>query len=820
MKVDSTQNTEYFSNMPPQYVSSSQKTDAWAIKCLKGLNSMANSTSSMRRTSRENKQANYDLVNSIFDPEDFDYVLNPYGLNASKYGGSATKMQNYNIIRSRLETLRGEEMNSSLDFFVYAVGGDAVSAKQQLRNDAIRQLMREQIQETLQLEEAITDLEQQMSQIQKEMQTVQDQQQLIDMQNQMQELQQQRNNMPDIQAEMKAFNSKLVHPVEQTNNKILQFLKRNDKLALKFNQGWFHALVAAEEVYYTGIDKGHPSVRAVNPLQLDYDKGVNTTFIHEGNWVREQYWLPASEVISRWGDKLTTEQVKRISKGQAGYVGFDKGMQEGFVYGFDKGQERSNYYQGDIASHCYVMQGSWRSSRKVGMLSYIDPRSGQAIETEVEDNFKLTPELREAGASIDWMWEDDIWEGTMIGDDIFVDMGPRANQTGNLPYVGYVYNNVNSQATSMVDLVKSHQYTYIITMWRLEQELAKAKGRKFIMDMAQLPKSMGWDVDKWLYYFEEMGVIWINSREEGRKGDPSTVAQFNQFNAIDMTLSQVVGQYMEILQKLEMMVEDIMGVSPQRMGDIGKSETATGAQTSISRSTNVTRPWFYFHDLVKEAVLSELLELAKIAYIDGTEIELFLSEFEIATLQVNGDDLNGSDMGVFVTNSFEDRVNREKMEQLLMSAVNQGKAELSDAAKVLESQSMNYTKSTLDAAEQRLVEREQAAQKEQSRIAEQQIQAANEKDQLDRAAKLEEIDKITDRELLLKKMDIASQGEGSGEVDAMVKLDEARRDDERLNLEREKEANRSKEKQEELDIKREDVKVKRLGINKKPSGPK
>ena len=122
--------------------------------------------------------------------------------------------------------------------------------------------------------------------------------------------------MPDIAAEMKKFNSEYVDPTEQTNNKILKYLKKEDQLALKFNLGWLHALASAEEVYYTGIKMGHPSARPVNSLQLDYDKGANTTFIHEGNWVREEYWMPIGEVISMYGDVLTDAQVKKISEGK------------------------------------------------------------------------------------------------------------------------------------------------------------------------------------------------------------------------------------------------------------------------------------------------------------------------------------------------------------------------------------------------------------------------------------------------------------------------------------------------------------------------
>lgn len=794
-------------SMPPQHIRSTLKNQKWGRTCVRAIKSMSTSIDDMGRSTRENKEENYDLVNSIFKEERFDYVLNPYGLNMKKYGGTPTKMQNYNIIRSRLETLRGEEMNATLDFFVYAISGEAVSAKKQKRKEMLKDMMKAHIRIELQLDKQITELEGQMSELQNQIKTVQDQQQQQQLQQQMQQLTQQRNNMPDIAAEMKKFNSKYVDPTEQTNNKILKYLKRNDQLALKFNLGWFHALVSSEEVYYAGITRGHPSCRTVNPLQFDYDKGANTTFIHEGNWAREEYWNPAGEIMSEYGDVLTDAQVKKISSGNAGHSYIQGGMQQGFAYSYDGGQ-KSSYSVNGASSHVYVMKCTWRSWAKVGMLKYKDPRSGNWEELEVDDTFKMTPELEAAEAQLTWTWDDEIWEGTLIGDDIFVNVQRKNNQTKNLPYIGYVYNNINSIATSMVDLVKAHQYTYIIVWYRLEQELAKAKGRKFVMDLAQVPTSQGWDLDQWMYYFENLGVVWINSREEGRKGDPSTVSNFNQFQSIDMALSQVVGQYMEVLKKLEALVEDIMGVSPQRMGDIGASETATGAQTSISRSTNVTKPWFYFHDLVKEAVLNEMLELAKIAYIDGGELE-FLDEFEVSTLVIDGDKLNGSQMGVFVTNSFEDRKKLDKMEQLLTMAVQQGKASLLDVANTLDSTSMSYAKAKLDEGERKANEQAQASQKAQSETAQKQIDAVAKEKELDRAKDVQINNDKIEADFILKKMDMGTATtDESGDIALAKIVADTSIEEKRYELDVKKEENRSSEKQRELTIKEKDIKAK------------
>src|SRR5690606_12315665 len=119
---------------------------------------------------------------------------------------------------------------------------------------------------------------------------------------------------------------------------------------------------------------------------------------------------------------------------------------------------------------------------------------------------------------------------------------------------------------SIIDSVKSHQYLYNIIMYRMELEIAKAKGKKMIMDLAMIPKSMGIDLEKWMYYFDNIGLAFINSLEEGTGRQAGQLPNFNQFTDIDMTLSQSVGQYIGILQKIEDMVGELSGVSRQRQG--------------------------------------------------------------------------------------------------------------------------------------------------------------------------------------------------------------------------------------------------------------
>jgi hypothetical protein len=139
-----------------------------------------------------------------------------------------------------------------------------------------------------------------------------------------------------------------------------------------------------------------------------------------------------------------------------------------------------------------------------------------------------------------------------------------------------------------------------------------------VMDVAQIPRSQGMSMDKWLYYFDNVGLAFVNSFEEGTEGSSAgRTSNFNQFTSVDMTLSQSIGQYIMIINKLEEMVGSITGVSRQREGSITSSETVGGIERSVNQSNSITERWFYLHAETKIDVLTYLLEIGKLCYIDG-----------------------------------------------------------------------------------------------------------------------------------------------------------------------------------------------------------
>ena len=144
------------------------------------------------------------------------------------------------------------------------------------------------------------------------------------------------------------------------------------------------------------------------------------------------------------------------------------------------------------------------------------------------------------------------------------------------------------------------------------------------------------------------------------------------------------------------------------------------------------------------------------------------------------------------------------MQQLITMAVQQGKATLLEVANTIDSDSMSYTKSKLEEGERISTEREQASIKAQQENTQAQIAAQEKKDALDRAQQLQIARESNEKDILIKKIDVGAGGVGlNEELDAIELAGKQTIEQQKLELDRRKEANRAAEADRELDIKQQ-----------------
>ena len=711
-------------SLPRQAIARSAKGPMWRRSNVDAIHNMGNIVVHNGRTSKQRKQTNYNLVNSITDPGDTKYVTDPYNVGA-KLGNQPAKLRDFNLIANKVNLIKGEEMDSVFDFQAIGVNGEVIPVIADERKNVILEATQELLRSEL---SSLNGGDRQAS-------------------------------PPELKQVVNNFNKTYRDIREQNANHVLNYLTYKEKLRYKFNEGFEHGLISSEEVYYVGIgSNGNPSVRAVNTLNFDYDKNPDLNSIEDGDWAKEERWLSAGAIIDLYGEYLTDKDIKDIETGDIGTGLSTSNYYPGFLYTpveLRNSLVNSSAHRGSSGnSHILVVNVCWKSRKKIGFVTEISP-DGEVIETIVDEAFSLSDIQKENGVVVEWRWINEVWQGTRIGSSLYVNIEPIPNQIRSmddpseckLPYVGGSYNNLNSSATSLVELMKPHQYLYNIVWYRLENELAKAKGKAFIMDLAQIPKSQGMNLTEWMYYFETAGIAFINSMEEGKGTLEGQKSAFNQFKDIDRSLSQVVGQYIMVLNKIEELLDTITGISPQRAAQVGKNETATGVRSSINQSSAITAPLFQRHYMIVEQVLTQLLETAKVAYADGKKLSYVIDEIYRVSVDIDGEIFNDSDYGVFITNAIRNKVIRQKIEGLAETAVQANVAELNDLIRIYKSSSTSEMEGILE---------ESMANKHQKalELIEKQNEAIIAKNQQDNDLSIEKEDREDAREQLQADTDI------------------------------------------------------------------
>lgn len=276
--------------------------------------------------------------------------------------------------------------------------------------------------------------------------------------------------------------------------------------------------------------------------------------------------------------------------------------------------------------------------------------------------------------------------------------------------------------------MKPLQYMYIVLWYRLELAMSRDKGKVPVIDVTQIPKSMGIDVNKWMHYLGALGVVFINPYEEGwdipgrEGGKPS---QFNQFQALDLSMANTIDQYINLMNKIEDMVSEISGVSKQREGSIASNELVGNVERSVVQSAHITEPWFWVHNQVKKEALTMLLDTSKVAWKDNKRCLHYILDDATRAFITLSDEFFYEDMDVFVDDTTKNQQQVEALKQLMQPAMQNG-ASLLDIAEIITMDNVSMIKQRLEEIEQKRMEQQQQMEQAQAEREMQMQQMQNE----------------------------------------------------------------------------------------------
>lgn len=707
-------------SFPIQKIPFSKKTEEWRKSCVDYIIGQSQITSAGSVPSDEEMQTYYDLYNSVYSEKDLKYVTNPFNQD----DGFPAMAQDYNIIRPKIDLLIGEETKRPFNFRVCRTSDAAASEMQ----EKAKQMLLDYIQASIMAQmgpEEQARYEQALAS--GEIQTPEQIQEYL------------TKDYKDV-AEITAYHS-------------LNYLKQSLNIDHEFVKTWKDGLIAGEEVVYVGIRNGEPCLDRVNPKEFWFDDCEGIEFIHEAPMCCHKMLMSYTQVYDEFYDKLDESQLNELLEyfGQYGREGKnwlgDKNMVDDWNHIdtkiYSKMPDHNPY--GD-SEDVVVYHVCWKSFKKIGFVTVINPETGATEEFIVDEYYKPTGDE----VNVEWDWIIEVWEGYKA-DEIYFGMQPIEYQyitsknlnSQRLPYTGVVYSNTNSSPKSLVSIMKPLQYLYITTFYRLELAMARDKGKVPVVDVTQIPKGLGIDTAKWMHYLSALGVAFINPYDEGwdipgREG--GRPASFNGFTTWDLTMGNVIAQYIQLLDKIEAMASELSGVTPQRQGAISSTELVGNVERSVIQSAHITEPLFWMHNQVKKQALLMLLNTAKAAWKDSDKqyLNYIFDDTTRAFISV-ADNFANEDFDIFVTDSTKETQAIEQLRALIQPAMQNG-ASLVDAAEMYTMENLSMIKSKLKELEQERISQQQAMQEQEAQQQQQLIQMQNEVKQQELMLKEAELD--------------------------------------------------------------------------------
>ena len=368
-----------------------------------------------------------------------------------------------------------------------------------------------------------------------------------------------------------------------------------------------------------------------------------------------------------------------------------------------------------------VVRAYWISKRKIGKLIYLD-EMGNEQSMLVDENYKSGTIPTQQ--SLEWGWVNEWYQGIKIGPDIY-HIKPY-KLLDYCPIIGITHEVKNTEARSLVDLMKPFQVLYNVCMNQLYKLLEKEVGKVYLTSIRHVPVPKDGDaqdaLDVWEMEARNRGVVFIDDSPENLKSPSS----FNQFRDIDLTRTQEIQSRYQLAMQLKTECWELIGMSRQRMGSVSASESATGTNAALTQSYSQTEPLFIAHEYVLMQLYQAIIDAS--LYIESKKpqstLSYITSEGESAFVSVNGTDLKFRDLKVFATNRPEDKKMFEEIRGLSQAVLQNG-GSLHDVIELYSTNSIRGMKKVFKTLKERQEQMQDQQMQQQQQQMEQQKQIAD-----------------------------------------------------------------------------------------------
>ena len=471
-------------------------------------------------------------------------------------------------------------------------------------------------------------------------------------------------------------------------------------------------------------------------------------------------------------------------------------------YIMSESEDYTDYKNTDMLRVAHIY---WKSQRKVGHLTKID-ETGQVIQDVVDESYKITQkpiydtalfknktkENLIAGEHVDWIWINEVWGGVKIGPNYPAYFGMNNNAGGinpiyiginkskigrvpfqfkgdatlygcKLPVEGSVFSDRNTKSTSLVDLMKPYQIGYNIVNNQIADILVDELGTVIMLDQNALPRhSLGEDWGK-----NNLAKAYVAMKNfqmlplDTSITNTENALNFQHYQVLNLEQTQRLMSRTQLANYFKQQAFEVIGITPQRLGEQVEQATATGVRMAVSNSYAQTETYFINHcDYLMPRVHQMRTDLAQYYHSTKPSIRLqyITTTDEKVNFEMNGTDLLLRDFNIFCTTKTNHRATLEQLKQLALTNNTAG-ASIYDLGNIMKAESISEVTHILKSSEEKQQAQRQQEMQQQQSMQEQALQAKNQEAMMKMQFEADENEKNRQNDIVIA--EIRSAGFGS-----------------------------------------------------------
>lgn len=373
----------------------------------------------------------------------------------------------------------------------------------------------------------------------------------------------------------------------------------------KFKQAFLYTLLGGYVGIENRVENGKQYFDTILPHNLIVDRAKDDDFNSEARFVGKIEWLSTTDVIERYQDSLTEEELEDIKK-----------------------INTNNLYQLlELTTHPYATNWAFNINNMPTLACVTGYWIGMKDlgYEKSNDKFGNTHYSKIRNGRKGQYWTKTVYKATLIGNKYVVEAEEMTNivrKTDNpgdveLPLKVFIPNMVMGENRSVVARLHQHQDRIDYITNEITKMMTRAKGKVYLINRQKLGSSTAKDV---ISDFERMGIHITDGSATGEDFVAGQDARLVE--VVDMTLDPNVQQLVSLRREEERLMEEIVNIPKvalgQQQGYVGaKTQAGTIAQSNLG-TTYLYQGFISFI----EKQLSFALNQFKISLIDEKDTEI------------------------------------------------------------------------------------------------------------------------------------------------------------------------------------------------------